>query len=73
MCEEEENEKKAAIFSGCSSDGHYGNGGGKKRESEDHTAGVSTEGGVCHEGEESETVAPGNKRPLSQEENDMRQ
>ena len=62
-----------AVFSGCSSDGSYGNSGGKKREIENHTTDISEGGGASREGEGPEMVAPGNKRPLSQEENDMRQ
>ena len=61
------------MFSGCSNSGHCSNGGGKKRDSEvDHTDG-SQEGGVQFEGRDLEMVAPGNKRALSQDENDMRQ
>ena len=48
---------------------------GRKREGGDcHTATTATVGRVRHEEEaESETVAPGNKRALSQDENDIRQ
>ena len=70
---EEESESSAISFSVCSN-GRCGNGGGKKRESvdrrEDDAAG---EGGVKHAGEEPEAVTPGNKRALSQDENDRRQ
>ena len=54
---------------GCAN-GHCGNGGGKKRESEGQ---CEEEGGERHEGEELEAVASGNKRALSQDENDRGQ
>ena len=48
---------------------------GRKREGGDcRTDTTAAVGGVSHEEEaESETVAPGNKRALSQDENDIRQ
>lgn len=60
------------MFTSCSS-GHCTNGGGTKRESEDHFEDVTEEGRVGLEGREPEAVAPGNKRSLSQDENEMRQ
>ena len=65
---EEEGENSAVC-----SNGHCGNGGGKKRESVDLREDDTGEGGVKLAGEEPEAVAPGNKRALSQDENDMRQ
>ena len=60
------------MLVGCSN-GHCGGGGnGRKRESEDHGDDTG-ESGVGHDGEENQAVVLGNKRALSQDENDMRQ
>ena len=70
---EKESENSATNFAVCSN-GHCGNGSGKKRESVDRRKdGAAWEGGVKHAEEEPEDVTPGNKRALSQDENDRRQ
>ena len=70
--EEEGGNREEPVLTGCTN-GHCGNGGGKKRESEGHCEDAPSEEGARHEGEEYEAVAPGNKRALSQDENDRRQ
>ena len=69
---EEESGSSASILAVCSND-HCVNGGGKKRESVDLQEDDTGEGIVKRAGEEPETVTPGNKRALSQDENDTRQ
>ena len=75
-CFEEESgnreEEEEAVLTGCTN-GHCSNGGGKKRESEGHCEDAPSEGRTRHAGDEYEGVAPGNKRALSQDENDRRQ
>ena len=75
LCYEDELETKVAILRVCS-DGVCCSDSEKDKESRggpSDATGKKREGGVSHEGEESEAVAPGNKRALSQDENEVRQ